>query len=106
VSAKAHKRHTRKVRRLGKARRRSRKRIVKHRCLKGRTGTAHSKVNRPRVSEPYRAEYPLEMASARLYSVVAWDSVYDTIARVLLDALRDDPMRQVRGRVDFPGPRV
>lgn len=52
MSTKAHKRHTRKRRRLENARRGG-KRIVRHKCLKGRTGTAHSKVNQPRRSLPF-----------------------------------------------------
>lgn len=66
MSTKARKRHTRKRRRLENARRGG-KRIVRHKCLKGRTGTAHSKVNLPRKSFPFVHAVPIQMESARLH---------------------------------------
>ena len=41
---------TRKRRRLAKARVRTGKQIVRHKCKKGRTGKAHAKVTRPKIS--------------------------------------------------------
>ena len=69
MSAAARTRHTRKHRRLQAARQRSHKRIVRHRCLKGRTGTAHSKVNQPRQAVVYRHAVAGSMESARLHSL-------------------------------------
>jgi hypothetical protein len=68
MSAKARKRHTRKRRRLEKARRPG-KRIVRHRCLKGRTGTAHSKTTKPRTVPSYLHAVAGSMESARLHSL-------------------------------------
>ena len=66
MSHNARVRHTRKHRRREKARRPD-KRIVRHKSPKGRTGTAHSKVNLPRKSFPYVHGVMFQMESARLH---------------------------------------
>lgn len=62
-------RRTRKRRRLQRARLKSKKKIVRHKCLKGRTGTAHSKtVRKTKGIPPQNGSAPSVMGSAWLHA--------------------------------------